>query len=137
MASLPTRAVTVLGLANDLQRRGEKVTTHALLLEDDMHRQFLLPVGPCEALGIKVALENELVKRPITHDLILNVVTRLEGEVEHVLIERAGKGWLAKISLRTSSGSYLIEANPGDAIALALRANAAILATEQVISGEE
>jgi len=127
----------VVELATDLQRRGETVTTHALLMEDDLQRHFQLPLGPCEALGIKVVLENELIKRPITHDLILNVLTRLGGEVENVIIERAGKGWRAKVSLHTPSGSSLVEASHGDAIALAMRANATIFATEEVITGEK
>ncbi|NIM04404.1 MAG: hypothetical protein GTN65_02025 [Armatimonadetes bacterium] len=130
------RSVTVIGLSSDLQRRGETVATHALLLQDDLQRRFHLPIGPCEALGIKLALENELIKRPITHDLILSVLTQLKAEVEHVLIEPAGKRWRARVSVRTPSGSYMIEASHGDAIALALRANAAILATEEVITGE-
>lgn len=133
----PVRPVTVIELSDDLQRHGESLTTHSILLQDDLQRQFRLPVGPCEALGIKVVLENRLVSRPITHDLILNLLTRLGGEVAHIEIDQAGKNWRAKVSLRASAGLYVVEAGHGDAIALALRANAPIFATEAVITGEE
>jgi len=134
METVPLRQVTVLEVAEHLQRQGDRIATHKVLLQDDLRRPFHLPLGPCEALGIQLALKNDLVPRPMTHDLIHTVLTRLGGEVERVLIERAGNGWRARVRLRSSSGSYLLEANHGDAIALALRGNAPIFATEEAIA---
>jgi bifunctional DNase/RNase len=73
----------------------------------------------------------------MTHDLIQAIVERLGGSIEYVLIRRIGKGWRAEVRLSTPSGSQLLQANHGDAIALALRANAVILATEEVITTSE
>ncbi len=129
--------VTVVEITEDIKRRGEKITTHTALLHDDLRRRFLLPLGPCEALGVQLALRNELVPRPMTHDLIHAVLTRLGGAVENVLIERADNGWQAKVSLRSRGNPHVLEANHGDAIAIALRANAPIFATEEAIAAAE
>ena len=137
MDPIPMRPVTVVEMVSDLQRHGERTTTHLLLLQDDLQRSFNLPIGPCEALGVKVFLDNELIPRPITHDLILNVLTRLGAAVDHVVVDRADDYWRARVHLRAGTGTYAIEANAGDAVALALRANATIFATEEAISGEQ
>jgi len=137
MAGIPLRPVTVIAMSNGLQQHGERLATHALVLKDDLERQFQLPVGPCEALGIKVVLDNRLVARPITHDLIVNVIGRIGAELENVIIERVGKSLRARITLRVSTGTYTVDASHGDAVALALRSNAEILATEQVITGDD
>jgi uncharacterized protein len=131
------RKVTVLEVAEALQQHGKTVTTHVVALQDEIFRNFRLPLGPCEAWAIKLALSNDLLPRPMTHDLIQTIVERLGGSVEYVLLQRAGKGWKAEVRLTSSSGSHLLQANHGDAIALALRANAVILATEEVIIASE
>jgi bifunctional DNase/RNase len=136
MAEEP-RKVTVVEITEALQQHGKAITTHIVNLQDEIFRNFHLPLGPCEAWAIKLALSNDLLPRPMTHDLIQAIVERLGGSVEYVLIRRAGKGWKGEVRLSTPDGSRLLQANHGDAIALALRANAAILATEEVITSEE
>lgn len=132
------RPVTVQEVTEALLRRKEVITTHLVVMHDDINRSFKLPVGPCEALGIRVWLNNDLVARPLTHDLMNAVLERLGGEIEHMVIERNGDGWKTVVSLKTSTGSYTLESNHGDGIALALRANATIFATEEVItSGDQ
>lgn len=131
------RQVTVVDISEALQQHGKAITTHIVALQDEIFRNFRLPLGPCEAWAIKLALSNDLLPRPMTHDLIQAIVERLGGSIEYVLIRRIGKGWRAEVRLSTPSGSQLLQANHGDAIALALRANAVILATEEVITTSE
>jgi len=128
------RRVTVVEVSEALQQHGKAITTHIITLQDEIFRNFRLPLGPCEAWAIKLALSNDLLPRPMTHDLIQAIVERLGGGIAYVLIRRAGKEWRGEVRLTTPSGGILLQSNHGDAIALALRANADILATEEVIA---
>jgi bifunctional DNase/RNase len=138
METSSSRPVTIVEITEALQRRGEAITTHIVVLQDDMLRRFRVPIGPCEAWGIRIVLQNDLLPRPMTHDLIQTVLLRLGGEMDSVLLDKSQGVWGAQVKLVSSSGFHALEASPGDAIALALRANAPLLATEEAIAaGEE
>jgi hypothetical protein len=132
MESIRPRQVFVIEIVEALKGLSEPLITHRVILQDEDHHRFGLQVGPCEALGIQLALKEHLVPRPMTHDLIHNVLGRLGGRIESALIERPASSLRARIRIQTTSGAYALEANHGDAIALALRANAPIYATEEV-----
>jgi len=136
MSSVPLRPVTVLELSGEVRRRGNRLITHTLVLQDDILRRFRLPLGPCEAMGIRVVMQNELVPRPITHDLIANVLQRLGGELDSVIIQRTGNSYIAKVTVKINNGTYSVEGSYGDAVALALRTGTTIFATEEVIVEE-
>jgi uncharacterized protein len=133
MSSIPARPVTVVEVVDAVVRRAGTITTHRVLLHDDLDRSFAIPVGPCEALGIRYGLSGEFTQRPLTHDLIYSVLTRLGAAIDRVVIERNADEWQATITLRGSSGRVDLKTNHGDAIAVALRANATIYATEEAI----
>ena len=106
-----------------------------LLLRDEMGREFHLPIGSCDALAIHIALTQQQVARPLTHDLALRLLERLEGRLERVVIDAyAEEGCHATLLVSSARGAQLITARAGDAVALALRADMPIHATEDVLS---
>jgi uncharacterized protein len=134
MGTASLRQIFVVEVTEALKGEVQPLLTHSIVMQDEIARRFEIPVGPCEALGIQIALKNQLVPRPLTHDLIHSILARLGGKVESVLIERPASSLRAKIRIQTTAGSYSLEANHGDAIALALRADTPIYATEEVIA---
>jgi bifunctional DNase/RNase len=117
-----------LGSANSEQR------LPVLVLRDDINRELRLPIGSCEGLAIHVSLEDQLVARPLTHDLAVRVLEKLSATLERVVINhREEEGPAAQIHLASSRGEMSIEANAGDAVALALRAEAPVYATEELL----
>lgn len=107
-----------------------------VLRAPEMERVLVMEVGLLE--GRAVAMEAEGVKapRPLTHDLLLQVIERLGASVAEVQIrEFRDKTFYANLVLTQPGGSQLeLDARPSDAIALALRAGAPIFATEEVIA---
>jgi uncharacterized protein len=138
MLLTPVRPVTVVKISDALERRGQVISTHLVVMQDDLARSFRIPVGPCEAFGIRIALENNFVQRPMTHDLICTVLNQLGGEIESILIEQSDGDWQVNLTIQSRSGSFVLAADPGDAIALALRTNTTLYATEDaIIFGQE
>src|SRR5690554_2902714 len=92
-----------------------------------------LVIGPAEASAIIHSLEGLDFPRPLTHDLLLSVISTLKAQVDRVVIsELMNDTYYAQIHLKNSNQSYTIDARPSDAIALALRANCDIYISEKV-----
>lgn len=105
-----------------------------VLLRDRQARQVLIWVGRFEAYAISVALEGAAFDRPMTHDLLKNVLERLGGTVERILIDDLWQDtYYAKISVSLNGHVIDIDCRPSDAIALALRAKAPIYMAEAVL----
>jgi hypothetical protein len=74
----------------------------------------------------------------LTHDLLLSLADHLETTIESVVIDDYSKGtYYARLILNTADGPISLDCRPSDGIAVALRANVPIVATESVILGEE
>lgn len=112
----------------------------------------LLPiwVGTYEANAIALEIEKVAAQRPMTHDLLRNIITQIGARVERVVVtELRENTFFSVVELITESGETIfLDARPSDAIALALRADCPIyvaaevlrnsqLATEQENGGEE
>ncbi len=96
----------------------------------------LLPiwVGNAEAAAIARALKQEKPSRPRTHDLIQNVLTSLNATLERVTItELRESTYFAVLTLTTNDRRVRIDARPSDAIAVALRTDAPVYATPEVL----
>ncbi|HUV03581.1 MAG TPA: bifunctional nuclease family protein [Armatimonadota bacterium] len=105
-----------------------------VLLRDKQNRQVLIWVGRFEAYAISVALESVASDRPMTHDLLKNVLDRLGGKVERVLIDDLWRDtYYAKITVSMNGNTMDIDSRPSDAIALALRAKVPIYMAESVL----
>lgn len=108
-----------------------------LVLLADEPEELLLPiwVGPFEAQAIALELRGQVLPRPMTHDLLRSVIETLGFVVEQVAVTRLESGtFYAELALEGSGRSVRIDARPSDAIALALRAKAAIYVSEEVLT---
>ena len=107
--------------------------TPFVLLEDAAARRLPIQIGSCEAAAIHIALENTPVQRPLSHDLMNQVVAALEGKLKSVLVDDFSQGiFYAKLRLERNGEAFELDARPSDAIALALRASAPIYVNENV-----
>src|SRR5205823_3823027 len=98
--------------------------------------QRILPiwVGVFEANAIALQIENVQTPRPMTHDLLKNVIDDLSASVERIVVtELKENTFYALIHLRTNGHSIEVDARPSDAIALALRTHSPIFVEEAVI----
>lgn len=108
---------------------------YIVLLRDEQNDQFLpIWVGKPEANAISFALEGVSTPRPMTHDLMKNVLDHLNAKlISIVLTDLQESTYYAKIHLLHKDSEYTIDSRPSDAIAIALRAEAPIFAQEEVI----
>ncbi len=91
-------------------------------------------IGQFEAVGIALPLEGVTPPRPYTHDLILHLLRRFEAILTRAVItELKENTYYATLVLEVDGREVLIDSRPSDAVALALRAGAPILATETVL----
>lgn len=130
--------VHVVGVfEQEVSIRTEERRIPVLLLRDPLSRELRLPVGSCEGLAIQIALEHRVVPRPITHDLALRLLERLSARLERAVVdELTSHTSHATLHLSTADGSIEMDARPGDAIALALRAEAPIFVREKLLAPE-
>jgi len=107
-----------------------------IVMLKDMQGERVLPiwVGIFEANAIALQIENIATPRPMTHDLLRNVIKDLDGTVERVVVcDLRDNTFYAVIYLNVRGESVAIDARPSDAIALALRTRSPILVDETVI----
>ena len=106
-----------------------------IILRDDAGDRVLpIWVGIFEANAIALQIENVATPRPMTHDLLRNVIQDLDGAVQKVVVSELKEStFFAVIHLAVRGEPVLIDARPSDAIALALRTKAPIYVEEDVI----
>ena len=122
--------MTIKGLMVD------PVTSLPIILLRDSGGERVLPiwVGAFEANAIALQIENVSTPRPMTHDLLNNVIQGLNASLEKVVVcEVKDSTFYALMHLRLPDGVVVVDARPSDAIALALRASAPIFVDEDVI----
>jgi bifunctional DNase/RNase len=105
-------------------------------LEDAPPSARLLPIwiGHPEASAILLALEGVETPRPMTHDLMRDVVSALDFVLERVEITRVDQGtFYAALVLRGEERTRVVDARPSDSIALAVRTGAPIFVAEDVL----
>ena len=92
-------------------------------------------VGSPEANAIALQIENVATPRPMTHDLLRNVIQDLKGEVQKIVVcDLKENTFYAMIYLLVNEEVVAIDARPSDAIALAVRVKAPIFVEETVMS---
>lgn len=105
-----------------------------ILREKDAGRYLAIWIGPAEADAIVVKLQDVQVARPLTHDLLRNVIEEFGGQIRHILLnDLANDTFYARIVLDVNGQVMEIDSRPSDAIALAVRVNAPIYAEESVL----
>ena len=114
----------------------DPTTNMPIVILHDRKGQRVLPisVGIFEANAIALQIENISVPRPMTHDLLRNVIRDLKADVQKVVVSDLKEGtFYAAIHLIVGGELLAIDARPSDAIALALRVRAPIFAEDTVI----
>ncbi len=92
-------------------------------------------VGVFEANAIALQIERIDTPRPLTHDLIKNILLQLDANVDKIVVTDLQENtFYAVIHLRMNGDRITIDSRPSDAIALALRTDAPIYVTEEVIN---
>jgi bifunctional DNase/RNase len=107
-----------------------------IIILRDEEGQRILPiwVGVFEANAIALQIENVQTPRPMTHDLLKNIIDDLSAQVERIVVtELKENTFYALIHLRRNGHSIEVDARPSDAIALALRTRSPIFVEEAVI----
>jgi bifunctional DNase/RNase len=107
-----------------------------LLRETEGDRRVLpIFIGSPEATAIAFALERVETPRPMTHDLLKNLLEELDVSVERVVVtELRDSTFYAEIHLRRNGQSHTVSSRPSDAIALAARTGTPIFADESVLA---
>ncbi len=122
----------VMGIALDT-----RTGTPIVVLNDAENRRALpIWIGTAEASAIIRQLENIKSARPMTHDLMFNMLTQLGYRVTRIEINDLNSDtYYASIYIEDPAGTEsIVDSRPSDAIALALRAEATIFATANVVA---
>lgn len=121
----------ILGLSTSPSSGG----AYALILnETEGNRRLPIIIGTFEAQAIALELEHIKPPRPMTHDLMRNVIQSFNSFVKHVLIHELKEGtFYAKVSYDYDGNSIEQDARPSDAIALAIRFNAPIYVSKIIL----
>ena len=122
--------MTIKGLMVD------PITNMPIVILRDKDGQKVLPiwVGIFEANAIALQIENIATPRPMTHDLLRNVIHDLKASVEKVVVcDLQDNTFYALIYLAVGGDTVAVDARPSDAIALALRTRSPIFVEDTVI----
>ncbi len=106
-----------------------------LLREKEGERYLPIWIGAMEATAIAFALQGIVTQRPMTHDLLKNVLEEIQVRVDRIVITELREGtFYAVIHMSRNGSSYEVSSRPSDAIALAVRVNVPIFAQEEVLT---
>lgn len=122
--------VNVKGVAYD-------VSGNPIVLLADQEEERVLPIwiGLLEAHSIAIAMENVVMPRPLTHDLLRNICEQLGAKITRIIITDLKENtFYAEIHLLTKGQEMVIDSRPSDAVALALRTDAPVFITEKLNS---
>jgi bifunctional DNase/RNase len=122
--------MTIKGLMID------PITNMPIIILRDKDGQRVLPiwVGVFEANAIALQIENVSTPRPMTHDLLRNVIQDLQAKIVKIVVSDLKENtFFALIYLQRNGEFIVVDARPSDAIALALRAHVPIFVEDAVI----
>ncbi|HEY70835.1 MAG TPA: bifunctional nuclease family protein [Anaerolineae bacterium] len=113
------------------------MSQHRIVILKEVASERFLPIwiGPYEAEAITVSLQQLEVARPLTHDLLHNVLKALQAEVLSVNITDLRENvFYARIMLRVNGREMSIDSRPSDALALAVRVHVPVYVDEEVMA---
>ncbi len=118
------------------EKRGDQVI---VLKEKKGERYLPIVIGIIEATAIKMKVSGFEPPRPLTHDLLNNLIIQMGAKLEKVVVTKLENNiFYAKLVVRKSDGELIeVDARPSDSIALALRAGAPIFVEEEVLEQAE
>jgi len=104
-----------------------------VLKELEGERSFPIVIGMMEILAIDRRLKNIQLPRPMTHDLLADVIDQMGGEVEKVVISDLSNGtFYARLHISSNGETVAVDSRPSDAIALGVGIGAPIFVDERV-----
>ncbi len=112
------------------------MSQHRVVILKDVDSDRYLPIwiGPFEAEAITVTLQEVEVPRPLTHDLLKNVITTMGGVVERIVVsELRDEVFYARIVMEANGKHLEIDSRPSDALALAVRLHVPVYIEEAVM----
>ncbi len=105
-----------------------------ILKDVDSDRYLPIWIGAFEAEAIRIELANSPVARPLTHDLLKQVIQQLGGEVEHIVVnDLRNDVYYASLKVRMDDKVIEIDSRPSDAIALAVRLKVPLYVADAVM----
>ncbi len=124
------REMVIYGVSFDLVGKQPIV----LLKTADANKFLPIWIGHPEAAAILMKLQNASTPRPMTHDLVTDMLEQLDAQVIRITVtELRDSTFYASITVQQDGAEIDIDSRPSDAIALAIRADAPIFADERVI----
>jgi len=122
----------VMGIALDTRTGSPIVVLH----DKENRRALPIWIGSAEASAIIRKIENLSVARPMTHDLIINIIEKTGYNLDKIEINDVEKEtYYAKLYLKNEKDEYIeIDSRPSDAIAIAIRVDAPIYVAPTVLS---
>ena len=124
--------MTVMGIALDTRTGSPIVVLH----DKDNRKALPIWIGSAEASAIIRKIENLVVSRPMTHDLIINIIEKAGYRLDRIEINDVEKEtYFATLCLVNKDGNEIeIDSRPSDAIAVAIRVDAPIFVAASVLS---
>lgn len=107
-----------------------------IVILKDLTSDAMLPIwiGVCEANAIAMEMEKSVTQRPMTHDLLKNLIDQVEARVEKVVInDLVENTFYAVIVLSFNGKTLIVDSRPSDAVAIALRTDSPIFVNENVM----
>lgn len=116
-----------------------QTNTPVLLLTetDGVGRTLPIFIGAPEATAIAFAIQGVATPRPLTHDLLRDVVVALRAELERVVItELRDATYFAELQLRRDQEAIIVSSRPSDAVALAVRTSSPLFVSDELMDAE-
>jgi uncharacterized protein len=127
------KEMTIAGIASDTRNMQPVV----LLREKGGDRELYIWIGPVEAMALQRALNKEVFQRPLTHELMRNIMEKTGVTVEHIEIDDLrDHTYYATIYLKDLQSKLItVDARPSDSLVLASWTGVPIFVSEKVIEG--
>jgi uncharacterized protein len=111
------------------------VGTYGLVLSEEFgNRRFSVMIGEPEAQSIALKINNKKSPRPLTHDLIKNLLNVFEAELQKVLIyDMVNDVFYAELYIKKDDKVLVIDARTSDAVALAVRSDCPIFIKSEIL----
>jgi uncharacterized protein len=131
------KLMTVEGIRVDRLSNSPAMTLKEV---DAPHRTVEIFIGSPEAASIHAAMEGAEMPRPLTHDLFVLTLERLQVNIEHVVLTEVKNGtYYAELLLKSPAQEHTLSCRPSDAVAIAVRADCPVYASDELLDevGEE
>jgi bifunctional DNase/RNase len=133
MALIPVTAVSILNTNEDEHLK------ISMVLTDEHDRLLYISIGPCEAKVLTMAIDHEDFPRPLTHNLMLNLIQECGYVVNRVVIDDFSNGiyFSRLVLINENEPAIYLDCRPSDAVILALLNYAPIFAEESMFDNDE